>query len=442
MTVPSTTWSLPAANSPGFPELPDAPELRVAVLTVHGCPVVRAGEKDAGGMNVYVLATVNELASRGVKVDVFTRSHDPSDPQVIELSPGARVIHLKAGAIRPEKNGVFDLLPEFTDRVANFVDEEGNEYDVIVSHYWLSGLVGEKLATLWALPHVTSFHTLAEVKRRARPGEVEVPQRASGERQIARNTDKIIAWSAHERDLLAELYGANRDNVLIIPPGVDTKMFRPHDKLISRQKLGLPKTGKILMYVGRVERLKGIEILIQAVAGMEEEDDVTLLVIGGDEIDTERQRLGEVVDRLGITERVRFLPSVKQDQLPEYYSAADVCVFPSYYESFGLAALEAMSCGTPVVASRVGGLPSIVKEGETGYLIPSRCPSAFIQRIEILITNDHLRTIMGRAARERALELGWGVAVDRLLSVFCGLAEERVLGSLGRNYAAGAPAAD
>lgn len=445
MTVPYTTLSSPVPNGsrfstgPGFSEFQGRPELRVAVLTVHGCPIVRAGEKDAGGMNVYVLATVTELASRGVRVDVFTRSHDPSDPQIIDLAPGARVIHLKAGAVRPEKNAVYDLLPEFTDRVVDFVREEGGEYDVIVSHYWLSGLVGEKLATKWALPHVTSFHTLAEVKRRARPGEMEIPERSGGERQIARNSDRIIAWSAHERDLLAELYSADKDRILIIPPGVDTKMFRPHDRLNSRRVLGLPEDGKILMYVGRVERLKGIEILIQAVAGMEEEDDVTLLVIGGDEIDPERQRLGQVVDRLGITDRVKFLPSVKQEQLPEYYSAADVCVFPSYYESFGLAALEAMACGTPVVASRVGGLPSIVREGETGYLIPSRCPAAFIQRIEILTINDHLRTLMGRAARERALELSWGIAVDSLLSVFCGLAEERVLDSL---EAGGVPAAD
>ncbi|HCV26738.1 MAG TPA: hypothetical protein DGB32_00270 [Dehalococcoidia bacterium] len=442
MIVPSTTWWSPGLNGSRSQEIPRSsgrptrPELRVAVLTVHGCPVVRAGEKDAGGMNVYVLATVNELASRGVKVDVFTRSHDPSDPQVIELSPGARVIHLEAGPIRPEKNAVFDLLPEFTDRVADYVNDEGDGYDVIVSHYWLSGLVGEELASRWELPHATSFHTLAEVKRRARPGEVEIPERVSGERSIARNADRVIAWSSHERDLLAELYGASRDNILIIPPGVDTKMFRPHDRLKSRRRLGLPESGKILMYVGRVERLKGIEILIQAVAGMEEEDDVTLLIIGGDEIDSERQRLGQVVERLGITDRVRFLSSVKQDQLPEYYSAADVCVFPSYYESFGLAALESMSCGTPVVASRVGGLPSIVREGETGYLIPTRCPAAFIQRIEILITNDHLRTLMGRAARERALELGWGVAVDRLLSVFYDLGAERAAG------ASGIPAAD
>ncbi|MBT4073050.1 MAG: glycosyltransferase [Chloroflexi bacterium] len=417
--------------NPGLPSFPAQPELRVAVLTVHGCPVVRAGEKDAGGMNVYVLATVHELASRGVVVDVFTRSHDPSDPQVIDLAPGARVVHLEAGPVRPEKNGAFDLLPEFTDRVVDFVNNEGGEYDVIVSHYWLSGLVGEQLSARWALPHITSFHTLAEVKRRARPGEVEIPERAAGERQIARNADRVIAWSAHERDLLSDLYGADKDHVLIIPPGVDTKMFRPHDKQASRKKLGLPGSGKILMYVGRVERLKGIEILIQAVAGMEEEDDVTLLIVGGADSDPERHRLNDVVDRLGITDRVKFLPSVKQEQLPEYYSAADVCVFPSYYESFGLAALESMACGTPVVASRVGGLPSIVREGETGYLIPTRCPAAFIQRIEILITNDHLRTLMGRAARERALELGWGVAVDRLIAVFCGLAEERVLGTLG-----------
>lgn len=431
--MPSTTWSSPAHSgflSPAYPDFSAQPELRVAVLTVHGCPIVRAGEKDAGGMNVYVLATVHELASRGVSVDVFTRSHDPSDAQVIDLVPGARVVHLEAGPVRPEKNGAFALLPEFTDQVIDFVKSEGGRYDVIVSHYWLSGLVGDELSARWGLPHITSFHTLAEVKRRARPGEVEIPARATSERQIARNVDRIIAWSDHERNLLAELYGADKDRILIIPPGVDTKMFRPHDKLQSRRKLGLPKDGKILMYVGRVDRLKGIEILIQAVAGMEDEDDVTLLIIGGTDTDPERHRLKDVVTRLGITERVRFLPSVKQDILPSYYSAADVCVFPSYYESFGLAALESMACGTPVVASRVGGLPSIIREGETGYLIPTRCPAAFIQRIEILITNDYLRSLMGRSARQRALDLGWAVAVDHLMAVFCGLAEEQLLGTL------------
>ncbi|MCH7642285.1 MAG: glycosyltransferase [Chloroflexi bacterium] len=392
--------------------------------------MVRAGEKDSGGMNVYVLETVRELASRGVVVDVFTRAHDPTDPQTLELAPGARVIHIEAGPVRPEKNAAYEVLPEFTNRVVDFVKAEGTGYDIIVSHYWLSGLVGEDLADRWRLPHVTSFHTLAEVKRRARPGEIEIPQRAPGERQIARNADRIIAWSAHERGLLAELYGADRERVLIIPPGVDTRLFRPHDRIAARRSLGLPENGKILMYAGRVERLKGIEILIQAVAGMEEEDDVTLLVIGGAEDDPERRRLEQVVSKLNICDRVMFMPSVKQDRLPLYYSAADVCVFPSYYESFGLAALEAMACGTPVVASRVGGLPSIVREGETGYLIHSRCPAAFIQRLEILLINDHLRLLMGRAARERALQMGWGVAVDRLLSVFCGLAEERILESL------------
>ena len=436
MTVLSTTWSSPGHNGLGFDR---RPTLRVAVLTVHGCPVVRAGEKDSGGMNVYVLSTVHELASRGVAVDVFTRAHDPADPRIIELAPGARVIHLKSGPVRPEKNAAYRLLHEFADSVIDFVHAEGGEYDIIVSHYWLSGLVGDELANRWRLPHVTSFHTLAEVKRRARPGEVEMPERAAGERHVAQNADRVIAWSAHERDLLVELYGADRERILVIPPGVDTQLFRPHDRVAARRALGLPETGKILMYVGRVERLKGIEILIQAVAGMEEEDDVTLLVIGGARRDPERRRLERVVSRLGISDRVRFMPAVKQARLPQYYSAADVCVFPSYYESFGLAALEAMACGTPVVASRVGGLPSIVREGETGYLIPSRCPAAFIQRLEILLANDHLRTVMGRAARERALQLGWGVAVDRLMSVFCALAEEQVLGSL---EIAGVPAAD
>ncbi|MFW6174983.1 MAG: glycosyltransferase [Chloroflexota bacterium] len=380
---------------------------------------MQAGRKDSGGMNVYVLETARELARRGVHVDIYARSHDPSDPQVVELSPGARVIHLEAGPQRPEKDAVFGLLPEFTSRLLDYQRGNDLEYDVVVSHYWLSGLVGLDLSREWRVPHVTSFHTLAEVKRRARPGETEVPERSPSERRVAQQADRVIAWSAHERGLLETLYGADRERVLIIPPGVDTDLFYPRDQEQCRRELGLPEQARILMYVGRVERLKGLEILLQAVAEMEPDDDVCLLIVGGSSEDPERQRLEEVARKLGITGRVVFREAVKQETLPAYYTAADVCLFASYYESFGMAALEASACGTPVIASRVGGLPAVVREGETGYLIPSRCPSAFIQRIEILLANDHLRRVMGQAARHHAEELDWAVAVDRLMGVFC-----------------------
>lgn len=439
MTGPCIT-SLSPASSLG-PYLPGHNgrhrRLRVAVLSVHGCPIVRAGEKDAGGMNVYVLETARALGARGVLVDVYTRAHDPADPQVVGLGPGARLVHMAAGPLRPEKDGVYNLLPAFIRRVREFARRDGASYDLVASHYWLSGVAGLELSRGWDVPHVTSFHTLAEVKRRARPGEREVRERAPSERIVTREADRVIAWSSHERDLLASLYGADPGRVLVIPPGVDNRAFRPLDQRRSRATLGIPDSARVVLYVGRVERLKGIEILLQAVAGMEEEDGVRLFIVGGAPGEAEQQRLKRVAASLDVLDRVEFTGSVPRERLPLYYSAADVSVFPSYYESFGLAALESSACGTPVIASRVGGLPSVVHEGETGYLIPWRCPAAFIQRLEIILFNDHLRAMMGRAARAHAEELGWDVVVDRLEQAFESVVRQRAAGAAPLTLLAG-----
>ena len=200
---------------------------RVAVISVHGCPYIQAGEKDAGGMNIYVLETAKRLAARGLQVDVFTRRHDPRDAQITELAPGARVVHLDSGPPSAAKEDVYGLLPEFCERLSDFASLEPEKYDLVTSHYWLSGLVGLHLQRVWGVPHVTSFHTLAEVKRRARPGEREVPQRAEKEREIAQKADLVIAWTPHESDAIVNLYGARPERVAVIPPGVDTQTFRP-----------------------------------------------------------------------------------------------------------------------------------------------------------------------------------------------------------------------
>ncbi len=402
--------------------------LRLALISVHGCPIIQAGEKDTGGMNVYVMETARRLAARGVQVDVFTRRHDPRDPQVVQLAPGARLIHLCAGPASTGKEDIYELLPEFCNELIRFCSDSRARYDVVSTHYWLSGLVGLELQKRWGIPHVTSYHTLAEVKRRARPGEQEPPRRAESERKIAQQADLSIVWSPHERDAVVKYYGGDARRVAIIPPGVDSVRFRPVDQWESRQRLGLGNE-RLLLYVGRLERLKGVDILLRAMSSLEHPAGVRLLVVGGSDNSPELTRLQNLASELGQESRVSFLGSVTQDQLPYYYNAADVCVLPSYYESFGLAALEAAACGKPVVASRVGGLPSVVRDGRTGYLISWRCPGPFVDRLELLITNDRLRRDMGAAARIHAETLTWDVAADRLLEVFNEMAAEATVGS-------------
>ncbi|HUG90197.1 MAG TPA: glycosyltransferase, partial [Planctomycetaceae bacterium] len=231
--------------------------------------------------------------------------------------------------------------------------------------------------------------------------------------------------SEHERRALVQLYGADAENVLIIPPGVDVRKFRPLDRESSRASLGL-QGGRILLYVGRLERLKGVDILFRAVAALDDTSDVRVIVVGGSANSPELARLRRVAHGLGIDGRVMFMGSLPQDQLPQYYSAADICVLPSFYESFGLAALEAAACGIPVVASRVGGLPTIVNDGETGYLVTWRCPGPFQERLEVLLRNEHLRRQMGLAARRHAETLSWELSGGKL----CGLFESLVMANI------------
>ncbi len=390
-------------------------------------------------MNVYVLETARELARRGAQVDVFTRRHDPLDPQQVDLAPGARVIHLDAGPLSADKTGVFPFLPQFCSALGAFRESEGVDYDLISSHYWLSGLVGLDLRQRWGVPHVTSFHTLAEIKRRSLPGETDVPERDGSERRIVREVDRIVVWTEHERDSLVDIYGADSGRVEVIPPGVDSARFRPLDAKESRRRLGIDG-GRLLLYVGRLERLKGVDILLRAVATLEDAEDVELMVVGGAENSPERARLERLACKLGIDGRVSFVGSVDQERLPQYYSAADICVLPSYYESFGLAALEAAACGRPVVASSVGGLPAIVRDGETGYLVQWRCPGPFVERLEILLANEHLRREMGAAARRRAETLSWTVAGKGLMRLFESMVEAGVVADEPRRELAEATA--
>jgi D-inositol-3-phosphate glycosyltransferase len=358
-------------------------------------------------MNVYVRQLAGALGNQGISVDIFTREHPGDAGEVEEISPSVRVVHLPGGDAETPMNGLFEHLPGFLDEVLRFQRGNGIAYGVVHSHYWLSGWVGKELARQNDIPHLITFHTLGLIKLQSRVGEVEPAKRAEVERDLIESAAGIIAFSPHERDAMVRLYGGSSAKIKLLPCGVDLSRFKPLDQKAARERLGL-NGGKVVLYVGRVEPLKGLELLVHTAAQMETCHDVKVLVVGGaNDGDEEVGRLQDLARDLEVEHVIDFVGRVDQEDLPLYYNAADVCVLPSYYESFGLAALESMACGTPVVATRVGGLSTVVHHGHTGYLKSWRCPEAFANSLEMIISSEGLQDSMGKAARRRAEEMSW-----------------------------------
>ena len=374
-------------------------------------------------MNVYVATLSHELARQGIQVDVFVRWHEPESPQIVTPVPNLRIIHLEAGGREQRsKDDLYPFLPEFLHNLAAFQQQEGLSYQLIYSHYWLSGWVGTFLRLRWHVPHVVMFHTLGAVKNQARVGEHESSLRIQAEQKIIRRADAIVVASDQEHQHLMRSYQVEQGKVRVIPCGVDLELFRPLDMLAAREQLGLDGE-KILLFVGRPDPLKGLEILISAASQLEHPEGVRVLVVGGEsESAAEFRGARDLASGLAIADQVSFRGKVAQKLLPYYYNAADVCVIPSYYESFGLVALEAMACGTPVVASRVGGLQNTVRDGETGYLIPWHCPEPFAERLELLLDNETLRVSLGEAGRTAAEAYRWSAVADSLLTLYQALA--------------------
>jgi D-inositol-3-phosphate glycosyltransferase len=393
--------------------------VRIAVISAHTSPLARPGGNKAGGLNVYVRELALQLARLGCSIDVFTRATSRDTPEVTELAPGVRVVHLSVGPARYlAPASVYKQLAAFEAAVAGFASRDNATYDLIHSHYWLSGLAGEALKQRWRVPHVTMFHTLGEVKNRASVREHETELRIESEARIIRGVDRVVCATEGEARLLRQLYGADPAKIAVIPLGVDLERFRPGDKESARVALGL-KDERIVLFVGRLEPLKGIDILINAAALLESDVDCSVLIVGGDEASrSQLKRLQELARTRGIEQRVAFAGAVDHERLPLYYNAADVCVVPSHYESFGLVAVEAMASGVPVVASRVGGLAGTVKDGETGYLIPWLCPEPFAERIELLLDNDPLRLNLGEAAREAVGRYRWENVAGSILDLY------------------------
>ncbi|MES0359674.1 MAG: glycosyltransferase [Anaerolineales bacterium] len=407
--------------------------MKIAMLSYHTCPLATLGGKDTGGMNVYVRDLTRTLGSLGVHVDVFTRSQDEHVPHVLhDLGYGNRVVHIKAGQEVPlPKQELLSFVPEFFNGIEEFTSIKDLNYDLIHSHYWLSGLAAIELKQKWGVPFVHMFHTLGVMKQRvARPDEeVEGDYRLSGEKRVLQEADCIIAATPAEMAQIQWLYQTNTQKTTIIPPGVDLSRFYPIPADEAKEVIGVPPCDQMLLYVGRIEPLKGIDTLIEAIAyirrnGGFEDNSFCLAVIGGepdlssDEMNVEMGRLKDLCQEHGLNDLVTFLGKRAQDTLPYYYSAAEAVVVPSHYESFGIVALEAMACGTPVVASQVGGLAYLVQDGVTGYTVPSSDVQALADRIAELIKNPQLRDRLGEQAAAVAQEFSWEIIAKRILNLY------------------------
>jgi len=361
------------------------------MLSAHSCPVGDLGAKDTGGMSVYIRELTRELGKTGHTIDVYTRVHDPADPLVEDLSQRVRLIHLRAGKeATVQKMAVYFSLPEFTFNLENYWQDNGLRYDIVFSHYWISALAGKYLKQKYQVPYITMYHTLGAVKNAIGIGEGEPELRIVSERDTIADCQKVIVATEKEKQDLVRYYHALPEKVGVVPCGVNMDLFKPIDKMSARQKLGLTDEN-IILYVGRIDPLKGIDQLLKTMPLLKNHNGLRLIVIGGDENSREEVgRLQKLAAGLGISDRVTFRGLIKQDRLSDYYSAADVCVVPSYYESFGLVPLESLACGTPVVATDVGDLKHIIRQGETGYIVPDNSPEKLAAGITSVIARPRL----------------------------------------------------
>jgi D-inositol-3-phosphate glycosyltransferase len=412
--------------------------MNIAIISYHTCPLATLGGKDTGGMNVYVRDLTRYLVQHGIHADVFTRSQDDHVPHILhDLEHGNRVVHIPAGPEQPRpKQELQDYLDQFVENIIAFSEAKGMQYDLIFSHYWLSGLAALRLKKKWHVPVVHMFHTLALLKNSIAKTEEEKDgqYRIDGEMQVVKGADRIIVATRDEREHLINLYHTKEKKIKIVPPGVDVAHFYPIPVDEAKEYIGMPPDEKMILFVGRIEPLKGVDTLIHAIAQMRQADVLSkcphyLYIIGGnpdasgDDINSEMQRLQKLCADLELHDLVLFLGKRDQDSLRYFYSAAEMVVIPSHYESFGMVALEAMACGTPVIATQVGGLQHLVQDGKTGFTIPNDDPDAMEEKITILICREELKAEFSRNSVAYAQTYSWDVIVKKLLKQFRKLTE-------------------
>ncbi|WP_437099920.1 D-inositol-3-phosphate glycosyltransferase [Streptomyces narbonensis] len=404
--------------------------LRVAMLSVHTSPLHQPGTGDAGGMNVYMVELSRALAELGVEVDLFTRCRGEGLPPLVELAPGVRVRHLHAGPRGPlPKEAMPDLVVPFSLALL----KEDRRYDLVHSHYWLSGQAGRIASVGWRIPLVHTAHTLARVKNASlAEGDTPEPElRVRGELQVVGSADRLIANTTDEAEALRTLYGAPGERTEVVRPGVDLRTFRPAGgRAAARARLGLPADAFVPLYAGRIQPLKGPDVLVRAVAELLRLEPglrrrLLVPVVGGHSGATREGTVWKLAGELGVTDVLRACPPVPQEQLADWYRAADVLVVPSRSESFGLVALEAQACGTPVLAAAVGGLPTAVRDGVTGLLVHGHDPVEYARRLRWLAAHPEEARAMGEGAVRHARGMSWRASAGRTVDVYRGVGQGR-----------------
>jgi D-inositol-3-phosphate glycosyltransferase len=409
---------------------------RVAMISVHTSPLEQPGRGDAGGMNVYVDAVARRMARRGIEVEVFTRATSSDQPRRLEAEPGYAVRHVLAGPFGAvAKEDLPGLLCPFAAQVLRaatpgIMGGARDQFDVVHSHYWLSGLVGLLVRDRWGIPLVHSSHTLARVKNAALAGDDdrrEPHSREIGEDEIAVDSDILVAATDVEARQLVQLYGADASSLAVVPPGVDIQAFTPSTadvtRAAARSALGFAGYDAVFAFAGRIQPHKGPDVVVRALAELRRRHPELRLgaLIVGDASGSghcEPGRLKALTASLGVSEHVRLIPALPAASLADVYRAADVVAVPSYSESFGLVALEAQACGTPVVAARVGGLPVAVADGESGILVDGHVATDWADALAAVALNPMRRARMSTAARRHAEDFAWDATVDRLLDVY------------------------
>ena len=402
---------------------------RVAMLSAHTSPLEQPGGGDAGGMNVYVLELSRQLARRGVEVEIFTRATSRHQPDIVRPEPGIVVHHVTAGPFEGlQKNDLPSQLCSFVRDVLRVeVEQDPGHFDLVHSHYWLSGQVGTVARERWDVPLVHTMHTMAKVKnaRLAEGDSAEPIGRVFGEDEIVRLADRLIANTDEERHDLVEMYAADPDRVSVVHPGVDLDVFGAGRRAEARSALGIHPDEHVVLFVGRIQPLKAPDVVISAAARLLQDDPalrerLAVVVVGGASGSglEHPSSLTDLSTRLGLDDVVRFVPPVEQKVLADWYAAASVVCVPSYNESFGLVALEAQACGTPVVAAGVGGLRTAVADEVSGILVDGHDPADYAAALHRLLGDDDLRRTMGDKAVEHARSFGWDATAERTLEVY------------------------
>jgi D-inositol-3-phosphate glycosyltransferase len=414
---------------------------RVAMISMHTSPRDQPGTGDSGGMNVYILSVAKRLAQQGVPVDIFTRCHGTGAPEVEEIGPASRIIQVQAGPCGPvPKEHLPEVMPAFLGGVLDRAAREHrahrhSPYDVVHSHYWLSGWVGNRAKQIWGAPLVASFHTLGKVKdgSHSTPGPAEPRARLIGEQGVVRGADRIVAPTSTEASELVDLYGADPSRIRIVAPGVDARIFAPRPKEEARARLDLTRK-RLVLFVGRLHPFKGPDVAIRAIAralarAPEETRDVVLWVVGGPSAEEggrdEVAHLAALAASLGVGDRVAFFPPQPHEQLADFYSAAEAVLVPSRSESFGLVALEAQACGTPVIGTAGGGMRHVVVDGGSGFLVEGPDPDRYATHLLALLSDPELSTRFAQAAVQQAGRFSWDATVAEIRSIYRELLRRR-----------------